>query len=573
MVAAVSGSTKLFALQRFPSLPSYLISAKTIIFPARRRLGFFFRGCRCGGGSGHMVMEARTVVNDRIDITEKEDKIFRRLLDVVDQFKLNTQLRVAGGWVRDKLLGNDCYDIDIALDNMLGREFCEKMSEYLQSVGEEEHGKAVIPSNPDQSKHLETARMRIYDTWIDFVNLRSETYAENSRIPTMKFGTAKQDAFRRDLTINSLFYNINSNSVEDLTGRGIQDLKDGYIVTPLPPRETFLDDPLRVLRAIRFGARFKFKLDEDLREAASSEEVKEALMNKISRERIGHEVDLMISGNQPVMAMLHILELKLFDAVFTCPENPQPEVVEGCERFCISYLDAAWNVLQLINPSLFDDEQRRIYFYAALFLPLRNVVYMDNSKKIAVTSFIIRSSLKLKTNDAEMVSALHLAAERFLSLILLMESDKESVSSEIKLQDDFLNIPPTSAKRVLAGMLLREIKTYWRVALLISTLLYSIPINAGNSPINESERRKEIFIKVEKTICDLGLDNIWKMKPLLDGRAIMSVLQLKGGGPIIGEWQQRMLKWQLVNPKATEEECIDWMKQSQVKRAKLDCCI
>ncbi|KAG0498977.1 hypothetical protein HPP92_003668 [Vanilla planifolia] len=542
MVAAVSSSTKLFALQRFPSLPSYLISAKTIIFPARRRLGFFFRGCRCGGGSGHMVMEARTVVNDRIDITEKEDKIFRRLLDVVDQFKLNTQLRVAGAGfeIRDK-------DYHTERDNMLGREFCEKISEYLQSVGEEEHGKAVIPSNPDQSKHLETARMRIYDTWIDFVNLRSETYAENSRIPTMKFGTAKQDAFRRDLTINRY-----SGS-------------EGWVYcNSLPPRETFLDDPLRVLRAIRFGARFKFKLDEDLREAASSEEVKEALMNKISRERIGHEVDLMISGNQPVMAMLHILELKLFDAVFTCPENPQPEVVEGCERFCISYLDAAWNVLQLINPSLFDDEQRRIYFYAALFLPLRNVVYMDNSKKIAVTSFIIRSSLKLKTNDAEMVSALHLAAERFLSLILLMESDKESVSSEIKLQDDFLNIPPTSAKRVLAGMLLREIKTYWRVALLISTLLYSIPINAGNSLINESERRKEIFIKVEKTICDLGLDNIWKMKPLLDGRAIMSVLQLKGGGPIIGEWQQRMLKWQLVNPKATEEECIDWMKQSQV---------
>ncbi|KAF5184715.1 Cca trna nucleotidyltransferase protein [Thalictrum thalictroides] len=136
---------------------------------------------------------------------------------------------------------------------MLGREFCEKVNEYLSSIGEEKQGIGVIQCNPDQSKHLETARMRLYDIWIDFVNLRSEDYSENSRIPTMKFGTAKDDAYRRDLTINSLFYNINTNSVEDFTRRGLADLMSGKIVTPLAPKETFLDDPLRVLRAIRFG--------------------------------------------------------------------------------------------------------------------------------------------------------------------------------------------------------------------------------------------------------------------------------------------------------------------------------
>lgn len=284
-----------------------------------------------------MVAEASMAVKDRIDLTEKEEKIFRRLLDVVDHFKLNTQLRVAGGWVRDKLLGKDCYDIDVALDNMLGREFCQKINEYLDFSGEEQQGIGVIQCNPDQSKHLETARIRIYSTWIDFVNLRSESYAENSRIPKMKFGTAEEDAYRRDLTINSLFYNINTSSVEDLTGRGIQDLKDGYIVTPLPPKETFLDDPLRVLRAIRFGARFNFMLDGDLKTAASDEEVRNALMSKISRERIGHEIDLMISGNQPVRAMVHICDLQLFNAVFTLPENLQPQIVVGCNRFQLQW--------------------------------------------------------------------------------------------------------------------------------------------------------------------------------------------------------------------------------------------
>ena len=72
-----------------------------------------------------------------------------------------------------------------------------QVNEYLQSQGKEIHKTAVIQSNPEQSKHLETARMKVNDMWIDFVNLRSETYAEGSRIPTMEFGTPEQDALRR----------------------------------------------------------------------------------------------------------------------------------------------------------------------------------------------------------------------------------------------------------------------------------------------------------------------------------------------------------------------------------------
>lgn len=277
-------------------------------------------------------------VKDHIDLSPKEEQIFNRLLQVVEHYNMGTQLRVAGGWVRDKLLGKECYDIDIALDNMYGREFCEKVNEYLSASGEETQGVGVIQCNPDQSKHLETARMRLFDVWIDFVNLRAEDYSENSRIPTMKFGTAKQDADRRDLTINSLFYNINTRSVEDLTERGIADLKSGKIVTPLPPKQTFLDDPLRVLRAIRFGARFGFILDEELKKAAADEDVRVAIADKISRERIGHEIDLMMSGDQPVKAMTYIADLKLFSAVFSLPSDFEPSIPDGCDRLCVSCL-------------------------------------------------------------------------------------------------------------------------------------------------------------------------------------------------------------------------------------------
>ena len=88
---------------------------------------------------------------------------------------------------------------------------------------------------------------------IDLVNLRSEEYGEDSRVPEIKIGTPEQDALRRDLTINSLFYNINTKQVEDFTKMGLADLNKGTARTPLEPLKTFMDDPLRVLRTVRFA--------------------------------------------------------------------------------------------------------------------------------------------------------------------------------------------------------------------------------------------------------------------------------------------------------------------------------
>ena len=87
----------------------------------------------------------------------------------------------------------------------------------------------------EQSKHLEVACMKVHGIMIDLVNLRAEDYTEDSRIPTIRIGTPKEDAMRRDLTINSMFYNINESKVEDYTEKGIPDLKAGIVRTPLEP--------------------------------------------------------------------------------------------------------------------------------------------------------------------------------------------------------------------------------------------------------------------------------------------------------------------------------------------------
>ncbi|KAK9047205.1 hypothetical protein V6N11_053055 [Hibiscus sabdariffa] len=521
-----------------------------------------------------MATAACVEVKEQIQLTETEKKIFDRLLNTLRHFNLQTQLRVAGGWVRDKLLGKECYDIDIALDNMLGSEFVDKVQEYLSSTGEVAQGLAVIPSNPEQSKHLETARMRLFDLWIDFVNLRCEDYSENSRIPTMKFGTAEEDAYRRDLTINSLFYNVNTNLVEDFTKRGLEDLKFGRIVTPLPPKATFLDDPLRVLRAIRFGARFDFTLDEELKKATACDDVKTALAAKISRERIGTEIDLMISGNQPVKAIDYICDLTLFWVVFSLPPKVEPAVSEECYRLSAAYLDASWQLIQLIGCSNFDDEQRRLCLYSALFLPLRSATYKDRKDKmIPVVNYIFRDSLKRKASDADTVINIHKSLEKFLSLIPSLLSNEDVQITEVDWGNEFVDVPVTSKSRVLTGFLLREIKDFWRVALLMSTLLYPTDIDCSQDIIDrhfQLDKRKGIFESVENAIVKLGLEKVWDLKPLVNGKDIMNVLQLKVGGPLVREWQQKALSWQLAHPSGTAEECIDWMKESHSKRRKME---
>eukprot|EP00850_Spirogloea_muscicola_P006086 SM000028S10180 [mRNA] locus=s28:827576:832180:+ [translate_table: standard] len=505
-----------------------------------------------------VVAGARIAVQDSIVLRPEEQELFAALLGTVKHFGLATQLRVAGGWVRDKLLGKESNDIDIALDDTLGRDFAEKVNQYLQHQGVETHKVGVVRSNPDQSKHLETATMRVHGVWIDLVNLRAETYADDSRIPSMEFGSPLDDALRRDLTINSLFYNINTGNVEDLTQKdqitepihfdpGIQDLQDGRIRTPMPPRSTFLDDPLRVLRAIRFGARFSFQLDEELKQAAQLPEVREALAFKISRERIGKEIDLMLRGRNPAAAMFHLADLGLFESVFAIP---------------------------------------------GLFLPLRHIQTADKKgKMIPVSVTSIREALKAKTKDADVVSALHSGAEEFLSVSqLLLLPPQESLPETATCSTSATQ--HEASQRIAAGLAVRKLGKIWRSALLLSTLL-NHPAAEKASVDTGSEYEKatlcdqvvsdcsgghlakrartheyaDLCRMVEKRIQAFGLERAWEIKPLLDGTAIIRLLDLKHAGPKVKIWTQKQMEWQLSHLDGSPEDCQRWLLDEYARGA------
>jgi tRNA nucleotidyltransferase (CCA-adding enzyme) len=250
----------------------------------------------------------------KIVLTQKEQAIFRTLLDFNEATGRKTVYRVAGGWVRDHLLGRESDDIDIALDDCTGVEFSDAFAKFCKGKGIV--GRVyVVAANPDKSKHLETVGISIDGQKIDFVNLRSETYGD-SRIPTMEMGTPKTDAQRRDLTINAVFYNINTESIEDYVG-GVMDLESGILATPLEPRRTFLDDPLRCLRTFRFQSKFRMtEIERKTFAALSDPEIHEAYMNKVSSERAGPEIMKLLAGRNVVRAIRCIFATGFDKALF-----------------------------------------------------------------------------------------------------------------------------------------------------------------------------------------------------------------------------------------------------------------
>jgi len=143
------------------------------------------------------------------------------------------------------------------------------------------------------------------------------------------FGTPLEDALRRDFTINSMFYNVNDEVIEDYTGQGYIDLQSGLLRTPLEPLTTLLDDPLRALRAVRFASRYAFDLAPDLLHCMACDEVQAALISKVSRERVGRELEGMLGSARPIGALRMLHQLQLLPLVLPLPQFASKQEVQA----------------------------------------------------------------------------------------------------------------------------------------------------------------------------------------------------------------------------------------------------
>jgi tRNA nucleotidyltransferase (CCA-adding enzyme) len=477
----------------------------------------------------------------------------------------HVQIRVAGGWVRDKLLGLQTHDVDLALDTCTGVEFATLVKTYMELHSEEHPKIGVIAANPSQSKHLETATMRIHGMDVDFSNLRHEQYQDDSRIPTTIIGTPMEDAYRRDFTMNSLYYNLQTKQIEDWTRHAIRDLRQGLVATPLEAYQTFHDDPLRVLRAIRFAVRYDMTMDDDLQTACQHAQIHKELHRKVSRERVGKELEAMLSGKgaRPKKALETILQLKLAGSVFCLPPSesechgsiglahPQPyqgtvehlgqlrQVAWQEAGHCLSLVPAILKQLQLHADGTQDDA--RMTYVAVFALPFFKLAYRQKNKIKLVAEYMSRDGIKFKNKDTQAMTTL---MEMVEEMVRLLQTTMDLNKNKTQL-------------RLTAGLLLRATKGLWVTALVLGTVVLLRRHSDEQSPtdVDWYQRAHEWY----QTIRDMHLDRCWETTPLLNGKAIIEALGLERG-PHVGFYTNEEVKFSLMYPEGTLVECLTHLK-------------
>ncbi len=235
---------------------------------------------------------------------------------------MNAPAFIIGGYVRDLILKRDSTDIDIVIEGS-GIELARKVGEKLGI------------DNVAVFKNFGTA-MLIYDNYkIEFVGARKESYRNDSRKPIVEDGSIKDDQLRRDFTINALSVSLHNSNFGQLLDPfdGIGDLEKKIIRTPLNPDITFSDDPLRMLRAIRFATQLGFSIEED--SYASIRRNAERL-KIVSAERITDELNKIILSPKPSVGFKLLLETGLLQIFF-----PQLANLRGVETFNVKHLTSA----------------------------------------------------------------------------------------------------------------------------------------------------------------------------------------------------------------------------------------
>lgn len=220
----------------------------------------------------------------------------------------NMQAYAIGGFVRDILLKRPSKDIDIVVIGN-GIEFAENIAKKLKVK------LAVF-------KNFGTAMLRYKDVEVEFVGARKESYRSHSRKPIVENGTLEDDQKRRDFTINALAIALHPDQLGELLDPfdGVKDMQQKLIRTPLDPVETFSDDPLRMLRAIRFATQLNFTIDPLALEAIKTNVERISI---ISQERITEELNKIILAPKPSIGFKYLFDTGLLKKIFPLMANLQ----------------------------------------------------------------------------------------------------------------------------------------------------------------------------------------------------------------------------------------------------------
>ena len=447
--------------------------------------------------------------------------IFNIVKSVSDELDINCY--VVGGWVRDLLLNRKRNKTDIDFVCLgSGVIFAEKVFKKLNG------GSFKV------FKRFGTAMINYKNEDYEFVGARKESYRTNSRKPIVEDGTLEDDQNRRDFTINCLAIQLDKKNFGNLIDpfNGLIDLKNKIIKTPLDPDKTFSDDPLRMLRAIRFANELNFTIANESLYSISKNYKR---LNIISKERITYELNKIISTNKPSTGFKLLFKTNLLNQFF-------PQMVELCGVETInnySHKDNFYHTLEVLD-NISKNTDNIWLRWAAILHDIGKPATkgIDNGKVHFRHHEVVGARM-----TKEILSKLKYPKNTIADVALLVENHLRPHTYKMGWTD-------SAVRRYIidAGNTLDELNELVRA-----------DVTTKNN--EKAEKIYEYLDDLEKRIEEVKAnEELNKLRPPVNGNEIMEILNIEPG-PILGKIMESLYNQRINDGEVSKEEAIELAKK------------
>lgn len=346
--------------------------------------------------------------------TQTYKDIKKYLCDIIKGTEFENNVFAVGGCVRDMLMNKPIKDMDLVVSLENGGI---RFAEWLEASG---YTKGSVVTYP----RFGTAMFKLKEfpeEELEAVQTRTEVYTSDSRKPDTTYGTLMQDCLRRDLTINAFYEDISNDRILDICGKSYNDLKNNIIRTPCDPDQTYIDDPLRILRCVRFANRFKWDIEAN---TAISMMKNVNRLSVISKERIQDEFCKIIKDDPDGFIML--INCHVYKYIFPNFKSEEYGFLEGIKDIKESSMPIKLAFFGYFNPDM-ESDMRTLKFSVDDIKHVMDIINLVNFLKNVKTIKDKREfCFRCKTMD------------RYQEVIIVANAVRAAVHSQWEIQPDMI---------------------------------------------------------------------------------------------------------------------------------------